>query len=175
MSSSGSISALGGDIIGLINYVKLLVEGGGKASKVPGPLGDKFFLKTGAKCTDKATSEKVTRSLYINNIPDGNIPFITSGLGGMKFTELEGLVPGTLSNMANLNPMKLFQAFMIGVYPECQALSMETRDQNNVSSVETAYVTTTDIQGMDPCWFTDKKNPITGKKLCRSVWKYKQY
>ena len=47
--------------------------------------------------------------------------------------------------------------------PECQALSMETRDQNNVSKVETAYVTTSDIQGMDPCWFTDKRNPITGK------------
>ena len=50
MSSEGSISTLTYDIVGLINYVKLLAEGGGSASKVDGPLGNKFFLRTGAKC-----------------------------------------------------------------------------------------------------------------------------
>ena len=164
MSSEGSISALTYDIVGLVNYVKLLAEGGGSASKVDGPLGNKFFLRTGAKCKDKQTGEHVTRSIYVNNVPDGSIPFITSGLGGVYFTEMEGLVPGTLSNMSNLNPMKLFQAFMIGTYPECQALEMETIDVNNIVGVETAYVTTNDITSMSPCWFADQINPITGKR-----------
>ena len=158
MSGSGNISTLVKDIGGLIGYVQVLSAGGGEASRVPGPLGDKFFLQTGAKCKDKKTGEKVTRSLYINNVPDGSIPFISSGLGGVNFTEMEGLVPGTLSNMANINPMKLFQAFMMGSYPECQALTMETIDANNIKKQETSFVTTTDINSMSPCWFPGRRN-----------------
>jgi len=164
MSSDGSISTLTNDIGGLINYVKLLAEGGGGASKVDRPLGDKFFLQTGAKCKDIKTKESVTRSIYVNNVPDGSIPFISSGLGGVNFTEMEGLVPGTLSNMAHINPMRLFQAFMTGSNPECQALEMETIDANNIVGTETAYVTTTDISSMSPCWFSNKTNSVTGKK-----------
>jgi hypothetical protein len=169
MSGEGSISTLVSDIGGLMGYVQLLASGGGEASKVPGPLGDKFFLKTGAKCKDKKTGEKVTRSLYINNVPDGSIPFISSGLGGVNFTEMEGLVPGTLSNMAHINPMKLFQAFMMGSNPECQAITMETIDENNVRNTETAYVTTTDINSMSPCWFPGKTNTVTGAG-CRETF-----
>ena len=48
MGSKGDTKTLEKDIAGLIGYVDLLVAGGGEASKVKGPLGDKFFLKTGA-------------------------------------------------------------------------------------------------------------------------------
>ena len=169
MSSEGSISTLVNNVDGLINYVEVLVAGGGNASKVDGPLGDKFFLKTGAKCKDKNTGEMVTRSLYINNVPDGSIPFISSGLGGVNFTELEGIIPGTLSNMAHINPLKLFQAFMTGSNPECQAITMETIDVNDVRGAETSFVTTADIKSMSPCWFQDKTNPVTGAG-CREAF-----
>ena len=127
MSGAGSLSQLGKDIDGLINYVELLVSGGGKASATGKPLGNKFFLKTGGKCTDKATGQDVDRYVYINNVPQGNIPFISSGVG-VNFSEFKGLIPGTISNLNAFNPMEMFQAFLAGSKPDCQELKMETID-----------------------------------------------
>jgi hypothetical protein len=169
MSAKGSIGALTSDIEGLIGYVELLSVGGGKASVTGGPLGNKFFLETGAKCTDKATGNKVTRSLYVNNVPDGSIPFVSAGLDGTNFSTFEGLIPGVMSNLAHINPMQIFQSFMTGSNPECQAIEMETIDVNNFRGTQTAFVTTNDIQSMSPCWFKNKTNPVTGQK-CKEAF-----
>jgi len=169
MSSNGSISSITKDIAGIIGYVTLLSSGGGRASKVAGPLGNKFFLETGAKCTDKATGELVTRSIYVNNQPDGSIPFISSGLGDVNFSSFKGLVPGTLSNLSQINPMQMFQAFMSGNNPECQAITMETIDVNNNKSQKTAFVTTNDIGAMSSCWFQNKKNPVSNN-TCKETF-----
>ena len=162
MSSDGSISTIEHDIAGLIAYVSLLSSGKGEASKTGGPLGNKFFLKTGATCKDIASGETVKRALYINNVPDGSIPFISQGLGNVNFTEFKGLIPGTLSNLSQINPMQIFGAFMSGTNPDCQAIQMETIDVNGVVSSATQNVTTNDIKAMNACWFGDKKNPVTG-------------
>jgi hypothetical protein len=159
MSSDGSLGTLASDIGGLIGYVELLAVGGGKASKVAGPLGNKFFLTTGAKCVDVDSGNQVTRSIYINNVPDGSIPFITSALDGQKMTEFEGLIPGTMSNLAHINPMQIFQAFMSGSNPNCQAVEMETIDVNNIKSNKTAFVTIDDINSMDKDWFPNGTKP----------------
>ena len=161
MSDDGSLSVLAADIKGLINYVELLVAGGGGASKVDGPLGDKFFLKTGGTCKDKASNKSVNRYIYINNVPDGNIPFLSSAMGGKNFSSFEGLVPGALGNLGALNPFAIFQAFMMGTEPPCQQVRLQTIDVNNNKSTETQYVALADIQNMDPCWFPDNKNPVT--------------
>ena len=168
MSGAGSLSQLGKDIDGLINYVELLVSGGGKASATGKPLGNKFFLKTGAKCTDKATGQDVDRYIYINNVPEGNIPFISSGLG-VNFSDFRGLIPGTMSNLNALNPMEIFQAFLSGSKPDCQELQMQTIDTYNNTSTESHFVTLVDIQNMDPCSFPNKKNPVTGAK-CKEAF-----
>jgi len=164
MSTNGSISTIAKDVGGLINYVELLVTGGGGASKTGRPLGDKFFLKTAATCKDKSSGDVVDRYVYVNNVPDGSIPFI-SGASGMNFSEFEGLVPGTLSNLSAMNPMLIFQAFMSGSQPDCQEITLETIDVDNNSSRETRHVTVTDIQNMNPCSFSNG-NPIT-KEPCR--------
>ena len=52
MTDKGTLNALGKDIDGLINYVEVLVTGKSKASSTGGPLGNKFFLQTGAKCLE---------------------------------------------------------------------------------------------------------------------------
>ena len=148
MSSSGSISSISRNIAGLIGYVTVLSSGGGQASKISGPLGNSFFLKTGAQCKDKASGELVTRSIYVNNIPDGSIPFITSGLG-VKMTAFEGLIPGTMSNLAQINPMQIFGSFMEGTNPECEAITLPTRNSDNITSMETAYVTKSDIKAIE--------------------------
>jgi hypothetical protein len=148
MSSSGSLDALSHDISGMLGYVKILSSGGGPASKADGPLGNKFFLETGAKCLDTASNEKVTRSIYIDNVPDGSIPFVTAGTG-VKSTQFLGLIPGTMSNLAKINPMQIFQSFMAGATPECQAVTLETIDVHNQKTLKTAYVTLTDLNALD--------------------------
>jgi hypothetical protein len=153
MGADGSLSTLANDIGGLIGYVEVLVTGGGNASKVNGPLGNKFFLETGAKCTDVETGNLVTRSVYINNVPDGSIPFISAALNGQKMTTFEGLVPGTMSNLTRINPMQMFQAFMTGTNPDCFNLTLETIDQNNIKGIKPGFITVDDINAMDKDWF----------------------
>ena len=87
---------------------------------------------------------------------------------GTNFSELRGLVPGTMTNLEGLNPMLMFQAFVSGSSPDCQQLTMQTIDSDNVKGEERHYVTTVDIQNMNPCTFPGKKNPISGTK-CREA------
>lgn len=167
MSDRGTIRQMGKNINGLIDYVEVLVTGKSRASRTGGPLGNKFFLQTGAKCVSPE-GEQVNRHIYINNIPSGNIPFISSGLGA-NFSEFRGLIPGVMGNLNALNPFTIMQSFLSGATPDCQPLTMETVDINNNRSTETHYVTLVDIQNMDPCWFKDKKNPVSGQR-CRETF-----
>lgn len=171
MSSKGSISAVGKDINGLIAYVEVLVTGKSKASATGGPLGNKFFLKTGAKCMDNSSdasnNQQVDRYIYVDNVPDGNIPFISAGMG-TNFNDFEGLIPGAMGNLNVLNPFAIMQAFLSGSTPPCQEITMETIDINNNKSSETHYVTTVDIKNMDPCMFQNGSNPVTNTKCKES-------
>jgi hypothetical protein len=172
MSSEGSLGALVRDTSGLIDYVELLVSGTGPGSTTGKPLGNKYFLETGAKCKDVKTGEEQTRYLYINNVPTGQIPFISSGLG-RDFTSFKGLIPGVLQDMDNLNPFGIFQGFMEGATPACQELSMETTPSsiNKNQSRQTEYVTLNDIKEMDPCIFSlnNYVNPVT-KQSCKEAF-----
>ena len=168
MSTKGSLSAVANDITGLIAYVEVLVTGKSKASTTGGPLGNKFFLKTGAKCMDKSNNKQVDRYIYVNNVPVGNIPFISSGLD-VNFSEFKGLIPGTMGNLNVLNPFSIMSAFLAGSTPECQELTMQTIDNKNNKSSETHYVTTVDIKNMDPCTFQNGRNPVDNSK-CRETF-----
>lgn len=167
VSSAGGFDHLSNDIGALISYVELLVSGGGDASVSGRPLGNKFFLKTGGKCkvvsSDATKGSVVDRYMYVNNVPDGNIPFISSGLGGVEFTAFKGLIPGAISSAAEINPFGLFQAFQMGSTPDCQSVSLETIDANNNVSAATNYVATVDLKNMPPSWFSGKINPVTGQ------------
>jgi hypothetical protein len=168
MSDKGTMQALTSDIDGLINYMTVMVQGKSKASVTGGPLGNKFFLKTGAKCKDIARKKEVDRYIYVDNVPAGNIPFISQGLG-VNFSEFKGLIPGAISNLNVLNPYNLLQSFLSGSVPDCQKLTMQTIDVNNNKSSETHYVTLIDIKNMDPCSFKNKTNPVTNAR-CRETF-----
>lgn len=168
MSDQGSLQALGNDINGLIQYVEVLVSGNSGASKTGSPLGNKFFLQTGQKCKDTATGQQVDRYIYVNNVPQGNIPIISQGLG-VNFSSFKGLIPGTMSNLNVLNPFNIMQSFLSGSVPECQKITMETINNDNYKSSETHYVTTVDIKNMDPCSFQNRKNPLTNAN-CRETF-----
>jgi hypothetical protein len=161
MSDKGTITQMTKDVNGLINYVELLVTGKGEASKTGKPLGNKFFLKTGAKCMDEK-NQLQDRYIYINNVPLGNVPFISSGMG-VNFKDLKGLLPGTMSNLNALNPLEVMQGFMAGGTPPCQKITLQTINTDNRASSETHYVAKIDLQSMDPCNFGNGRNPITNK------------
>jgi len=180
MGSEGTMDQLGKDIQGLIAYTNVLVSGqhlkGYPDASVPGgPLGNKFFMKTGAKCmackdpnscnqcgSDPSNCPQVDRYIYIDNVPDGNIPFISSGLG-VNFSSFEGLIPGAMGNLNVLNPFAILGAFTSGATPPCMEITMQVIDNSNNSSMQTQYVTLTDIKNMDACTFPNHKgNPASG-------------
>ena len=167
MNADGTIPQIAENVSGLINYVEVLVSGNSSASATGGPLGNKFFLQTGAKCvptscpanSDSSTCQ-VDRYIYIDNVPTGDIPFISSAMG-TDFTDFRGLIPGAMGNLNVLNPFAIMSAFMSGTTPPCQEITMETIDISNNTSSETNYVTVSDISNMDPCTFPNNTNPIT--------------
>jgi hypothetical protein len=170
MSKDGNLGALANDAIAMIQYVEFLVAGGGGASVGGvGPLGDRFFLRTGAQCSDVETGNKVKRSIYVDNIPNGHIPGISAALGE-NFPTLEGILPGTIFSLGNINPLAIFQAFMSGTDPSCQAITMPTRDVNNVSGIQTEFMTLPDIANISPCLFEGGRNPVTKATIggCRA-------
>lgn len=164
MGSKGSFSQLGKDISGLIQYVEVLVTGRSNAQTKPTPLGNRYFLKTGAQCKDPLGSLQ-PRWIYIDNIPSGDIPILSSALD-TNFTEFEGLIPGAISKMNDLNPTQFMQAFVSGSEPPCQNVTLNTVDVNDNSSFDSQYISDFDITSINPCNFKDGLNPIT-KKRCR--------
>jgi hypothetical protein len=171
MGDKGTMNQMGKDIDGLIQYVELLVSGKSKASATGGPLGNRFFLNTGGKCaavdscsdpSNSSTCQQVDRYIYIDNVPQGNIPFISSGMG-VNFSDFKGLIPGAMGNLNVLNPFAILRAFLAGSTPPCQQITMQTITSDNVKSSETHYVTLADITSMDPCTFSDGKNPVSGQ------------
>jgi hypothetical protein len=168
MSDKGTLEVMNKDINGLISYVEILVSGKSKASATGKPLGNKFFYNTGASCLDNNTKKEVDRYIYINNVPKGNIPFVSYGMGA-NFKEFKGLIPGTLSSLNTLNPLTVMQGFMEGSLPSCKTVTLETIDTQNKKSKETHYITVSDLNIMDPCDFPNKINPET-KQKCKEVF-----
>lgn len=165
MSSKGDLPTLGKDVTGIIEYVSLLTSGNSKASKTGKPLGNKYFLNTNGTCKTTDTNTEVERFIYINNVPTGNIPLLSSALGN---TGAKGLFPGMVSNLNVLNPFDLANAFNVDITPPCMPVTLQTINNNNVVGSETNYIATMDIQNMDPCVFPNKVNPVTKEKCVES-------
>ena len=170
MSGKGNLKTLGNDLEGLMAYVQLLISGQGNASKTGQPLGNKYFLQTKAQCREETTNQIVPRSIYINNIPMGSIPFIGTGMG-MDFTEFRGILPGMVEDLDAFNPEGIFQAFEGGATPPCKELTMETVNNENQIGYSSGYVTLSDISDIDPCLFPDGKNPVTQNQCTSDIYK----
>jgi len=109
----------------------------------------------------------VDRWIYVNNIPDGSIPFIASGADGRTFNDLRGLIPGALGNLGALNPVQLFNGFTAGTYPPCSEITLQTVDNDNVARSEKHHVALVEMVEMNPCMFPGRVNPASGKS-CRN-------
>lgn len=108
--------------------------------------------------------KKVKRWIYVNNIPDGTIPFIASGSDGRTFDDLRGLIPGALGNLGALNPVQLFKGFTAGTYPDCAEVTLTTVDNDNVKRSEKRHIALVEMVEMNPCWFPGGYNPASGRR-----------
>ena len=164
MSSKGTISALTNDIAGLISYVELLAFGKSEASASGGPLGNKYFLQTSAKCFD-SDGKQQDRYIYINNIPDGKFKLLPSNTGmSLTNSSFEGLVPGAMEDILRMNPMQLFQGFVTGNKPKCTEVTLPVGNAGDPGisppnctlpgACETHYLLDVDIKGMNDDWFS---------------------
>jgi len=159
MSSDGNMGALARDVAGIIAYTDVLV-GGNCTGPICGqrqdtPLGNQFYLKTGGQCKSDDGQPR-DRWLYINNVPTGSIPFL-SNMSGQNLPGLRGLVPGTMENLGQINPLALFGGFMQGTTPPCSILKL--KDVNGTMN-STRYVANADIASLEPCLFGGT-NPIS--------------
>ena len=134
MSDKGTISQLSKDINGLNEYVNLLISGKSKASKAKGgPLGNKYFVNTGAKCkscfdpNDETTCTTEDRYIYVNNVSK------------------HGLISGAMNDLKVLNPANLMSSFSAGRNPACRRITLQTINTNNTKSSESHYVALVDI------------------------------
>ena len=147
VSSTGTLTALSNDIKAINEYVNVLSSGNSKAQTVS-PLGNKYFMDMGSECEDSAGRTQA-RFAFINNIPEG------------KFMG-QGLVPGILEDVANIDPSSMFTAFKGD--STCQKITMSTRNSENKTGSESRYVLQSDIDSYNPCWFPDKRNPVNNEK-----------
>jgi hypothetical protein len=135
-----------------------------EATKLKNALNDQKKQRDESREKDK---KLVDRWIYVNNIPDGSIPFIASGADGRTFNDLRGLIPGALGNLGALNPVQLFNGFTAGTYPPCAEISLETVDNDNVSRSEKHHVALVEMVEMNPCMFPGRVNPASGN-YCRN-------
>jgi hypothetical protein len=168
MSGKGTLSQLATNVGGLMDYVELLVTGRGGASTTGKPLGNRLFMKTGGTCTDTTTKRQADRYMYIDNVPDGSIPFI-SGAMGVQFTSFEGLIPGILSDVDQMNPMAIMRGFMEGSEPDCIDVALPVVGQNGVQTTQRHHVPVAELKGISPCLFPGGTNPAT-KEPCREAF-----
>ncbi len=152
-------------VAGIFSYVKLLVEGKSNASKTGKPLGNKYFLETEQNCIVESTKEKVTRSLYFDNVPSGNFGVLKDT--GDDFSEFKGLVPGAIEDVMGLGKIDFFAAFNEVGIPKCLPVKLKTIDINNNEGSATQYVTLSDIEAISPCNFITKTNPVNGAVCTR--------
>lgn len=135
-----------------------------EATKLKNALND---LKKKRDESREKEKKIVNRWIYVNNIPDGSIPFIASGADGRTFNDLRGLIPGALGNLGALNPVQLFNGFTAGTYPPCSEITLQTVDNDNVRRSETHHVALVEMVEMNPCMFPARVNPASGKS-CRN-------
>lgn len=107
--------------------------------------------------------KKVSRWIYVNNIPDGSIPFISKSADGQSMDDLRGLIPGALGNLGALNPVQLFNGFTAGTYPDCAEVTLQTVNNNNVKGSQRRHIALVEMVEMNPCHFPGGRNPASGK------------
>jgi hypothetical protein len=165
------------NISALASYTDILLTSNTRANCInPQALGDQYFLKTSGTCKDPNTNELVPRYLYISHQPESsndNNP-LNSADDANKGFPFNGLIPGIISNMGNLNLFGIFGAFAADGNPKCTEVTLSStrnlpgnvcENSNTYELYNTQFITEDDAKKVDPCSFKGGYNPHN-KKYC---------
>lgn len=205
MNTPGDLGAgiMAGDVNANLNaindYVNVLISGKGPARRGNSdqPIGDRYFLNTGAKCkavnivddcaksadgcptVGEGDAALVPRFTLINNIPSGKNSIFPDKLSstGTAFDSFEGILPGIVDDIVEFNPAAMFSAFLLPPYPQCAdvAIDVNTGDgvkggvDYNFESVS-RHVILSEIAKLDPCIFSSnggKRVNPVTKEVCQ--------
>jgi len=114
----GTISQLTTNVGGITNYVKYMVSGPA--------LGNRFFINTGGTCSAPDGSVQ-SRYNYVNNVSNAAnlLPKqMKQDMSGIA-SNFNGLIPGMLGDIANINPMYLFKSMAADSQPKCDCYRCE--------------------------------------------------
>jgi hypothetical protein len=110
VSNKGNIFVSINDLNSIYPYVDTLLYGKNVISSSSKwnlyPLGNNYFIKSGT-CGDQSSEEckNQPRYIYVRNVPSGVIPCMGSF---SPKTNMKGLVPGLIEDVADINPFALF-------------------------------------------------------------------
>jgi hypothetical protein len=153
MSPGYNLENVSNGVSGIVSYIQLLVSGDSNASKTGKALGNKYFYKTSQTCTDPAGVNQ-TLSLYIDNVPSGNLGILPKGESG-NFSSFRGLLPGIIESAFSLAQIDFFSAFSSIDPPKCQNVTLQTIDVNNNVGTGSGYVSISDLKNVSPCNFVN--------------------
>ena len=170
MKSGTKSNQLGANITALKSYSSLLVTSDSAANSLRGhALGNQTWVPTNSTCVDSKTGVSKKRYIYIDNQPSTNTP-PDKNATTTNF-EFNGLLPGMIDDIFNINPMKLITAFSEDGTPKCQYVALSTTDKmtKNTKGDETEqyvsnYISEDDLKNVSGCSFKSGMNPFSGKK-----------
>lgn len=121
VSSDGSVSSTFADIKAGMSYVDYLITGPN--------LGNKYFLNTGTTCAAPDGSE-VDRYKYLDNSADQPkfSGLLNSSFSKFASNSLEGILPGIMVGLEDLNPLPIFEALVRDAVPPCQYVQCPVGD-----------------------------------------------
>ena len=193
MGMKEDVSGFGLDTIaynfgGVISYIDLLISGTGEASKAVGlkdnnlqgqPLGNAYFYPSGLNCKDPSNlTQDVPAMMYMNNVPLGNIPFLSSFTGAGDIKEFRGLIPGMMEDLNGFNPMEFMYAMAVSPSDPCIKVSLPITNISGGGNIYTPGEPKTEyktenmfplfVKLIDPCLFDKnaseiRANPVSGK------------
>lgn len=117
------------DNVGAMNYYVDTIAFGSPTfldKNNPQPLGIRYFLNTGMKCSNGATMSE-----YFDGVTRGDLlgDHIAAGLASAGLPGLRGLGPGILENARDaLDPRPIFSALSGTGYPVCQQVTCPVGD-----------------------------------------------
>ena len=104
------------------------------------PLGIKYFINTGATCSNGADMYE-----YINTVPNGLKGRVGDEVKRALGVDMRGLAPGIMEDAASaLNPVPYFQAAMGSGYGRCKKVTMPVGD--TAGAVQSRYTKGSDGQ-----------------------------
>jgi hypothetical protein len=150
-----SVGAIIDSVAGVNTYVDIIAFGGPTFfdQQNPQPMGARYFLNTGLRCSNGATMSK-----YVDGVTRGDLlgasvenALASAGLPGMR-----GLAPGMLENAVDaLDPQPIIAAVSGTGYPVCQQVQCPVGD--NAGSIVNASDPSQTPYIVDPVQYVNGK------------------